>query len=333
MDFSGDKVLPANPGVASRARYGAVAAALKLGSVSPRLYRKFGNWLGQHRRVNAGMRGQQGKRAMEFLAWCRRHDLVRDGDSVLEIGTGWVHFESLVLRLFYDVRATLFDVWDNRQLDALRRYAVDLRDYLLREADLDGKEESRVRETVASIVGTASFDELYRTMGLEYVVDQRGVLDRLGDGSFSLVYSNNVLEHVDRATVPRLIEGTRRVLCPGGRSLHNIDISDHIVSLAKIRDMSPKHYLRYSDRTWQRWFENRVQYINRLQRSEWLGLFERAGLQRVAEEVSSAPLQLDAVSDRFHGMDAEDLECTRLIVLHERRPPVADDPQGHVESS
>lgn len=336
MNSSSDKLSPGQPGVASRARYGAAAAALKLGSVSPKLYRMFGNWLGQRRRVKAGMREQQGKRATEFLAWCRRHDLVHDGDSVLEIGTGWVHFESLVLRLFYDVRATLFDVWDNRQLDALRRYAEDLRDYLLREADIDGTEERRIRETVASIVGAESFEELYRTMGFEYVVDERGVLDRLADASFDLVYSNNVLEHVDRATAARLIEGTRRVLRPGGHSLHNIDLSDHLVSLVGIRDMSPKNYLRYSDRTWRRRFENRVQYINRLQRPEWLELFRRAGLEPVAEEVCTAALQPDAVSDRFHGLDAEDLACTRLIVLHERRPPATeapDDPQGQVESS
>ena len=38
-----------------------------------------------------------------------------------ELGTGWIHFYSLYLRLFFDFRGTLYDVWDNRQLHALKR--------------------------------------------------------------------------------------------------------------------------------------------------------------------------------------------------------------------
>ena len=34
--------------------------------------------------------------------------------------------------------------------------------------------------------------------------------------------------------------------------------------------VSAKNYLRYSDAVWKRWFENRVQYFNRVQRREWL---------------------------------------------------------------
>ena len=300
-------------------RHRATAAALKLGSLSPRLYRWLGNTLGQRRRARAGMPHAHGDRALEFLGWCRKHRLVRDGDRLLELGTGWVHFDSILLRMFHDVRITLFDVWDNRQLDALRRYTADLERRLLRDAPLAAAGRDRVRGTAAIVARAGSFEELYGELGFDYVIDPRGVLDRLPGDAFDFVYSNNVLEHVQRETVPLLVDGVSRVLKPGGSSWHNIDLSDHLVSFGRIRDLSPKHYLRYTETTWRRWYENTVQYINRLQLPEWLEIFERAGLETVDREVQACPIDALPVAERYRPFDAMDLACTRLIVAHRKR--------------
>ena len=55
------------------------------------------------------------ERARNIVEQVRRFDLIRPGDRLLEIGSGWVAWESTVLRLFFDVQVTLFDVWDDRQ--------------------------------------------------------------------------------------------------------------------------------------------------------------------------------------------------------------------------
>jgi hypothetical protein len=62
------------------------------------------------------------RRAKMFLTRCEKHRAVWNGDRVLEIGTRWVHWECIVLRLFYDAEATLFGVGDNRQLEVIKRY-------------------------------------------------------------------------------------------------------------------------------------------------------------------------------------------------------------------
>ena len=95
-------------------------------------------------------------------------------------------------------------------------------------------------------------------------------------GSFQLVVSGGVLEHVKRAALPTLIGETERVLKPGGWAVHSIDTADHLEHYD--RKVSPKMYVSFSDDTWNRLFENEVQYINRMQRGEWLDLFERNGL-------------------------------------------------------
>ena len=84
-----------------------------------------------------------------------------------------------------------------------------------------------------------------------------------------------VLEHVKRAALPTLIGETERVLKPGGWAVHSIDTADHLEHYD--RSVSQKLYLTFSDETWIRLFENEVQYINRMQRGEWLELFNATG--------------------------------------------------------
>jgi hypothetical protein len=90
-------------------RYVAAAAALKFASLPPAspLYRKVGNQVGARRQVRSRLDPAEGYvvRARRVLDLCNEHGLIRDGASILEIGTGWVHWEATVLRLFYDVRA------------------------------------------------------------------------------------------------------------------------------------------------------------------------------------------------------------------------------------
>ena len=61
-------------------------------------------------------------RVKRMLRLQKNYNIVHHGDRILELGTGWLHWEALTLRLFYDIEAVLFDVWDNRQLGGLKNY-------------------------------------------------------------------------------------------------------------------------------------------------------------------------------------------------------------------
>jgi hypothetical protein len=66
------------------------------------------------------------ERAVRNVAWCRKYGPLRADDLVVELCTGWVHWEALTLRLFFDFQAIFYDVWDNRQLDALKSFLRQL---------------------------------------------------------------------------------------------------------------------------------------------------------------------------------------------------------------
>jgi SAM-dependent methyltransferase len=300
-------------------KYITTAVALKCFSSSPlmrNLYRRLGNTVGNKRRSSEAMPGYYADRVKRVLRLQKEHGIVSKGDRIIELGTGWLHWEALTLRLFYDIKAVLFDVWDNRQLGGLKNYVRQLSSILSDDFGLSAIELRRAQSLIESVLQVESFDELYELLGFEYVVESSGSLRQFDDDSFQLVVSGGVLEHVKREALPLLIAETRRIIKRGGWALHSIDTADHLEHYD--RTVSPKLYLSFSEETWKRLCENEVQYINRMQRGEWLELFKANGFELIEEEARRVDIRGLNLSDRFVDMDKGDLECTVLRLALKR---------------
>src|SRR6267378_5410364 len=153
-------------------KYIATAIALKCASCTPVsrfLYRQLGNRVGNKRRGVGPIPGYYLERVKRMLRLQREHGIVRDGDRILELGTGWLHWEALTLRLFYDIEAVLFDVWDNRQLGGLKNYVRQLGPMLSDGFGLSATEVKRAQSLIEAILKVESFDELYKLLDFEYV--------------------------------------------------------------------------------------------------------------------------------------------------------------------
>ena len=274
------------------------------------LYRRLGNTVGNKRRSSGAMPDYYPDRVKRMLRLQKQHNIVSNGDRILELGTGWLHWEAVTLRLFYDIKAVLFDVWDNRQLGGLKNYVRQLGSKLNDGFGLSAAQLSRAQSIIEEIVKVESFGGLYELLGFEYVVESSGSLRQFSDNSFQLVVSGGVLEHVKREALPLLIGETRRILKPGGWAVHSIDTADHLEHYD--RTVSPKMYLSFSEEKWKRLCENEVQYINRMQRGEWLELFKANGFGLIEEEARRVDIGKLNLADRFADMDKGDLECTVL---------------------
>jgi SAM-dependent methyltransferase len=252
-------------------------------------------------------------RLKRMLRLARQYDIVRDGDRILELGTGWLHWEAITLRLFFEINAVLFDVWDNRQLGGMKNYLRQLSPMLNDGFGLFLAQVQRAQSIIQSILQVESFDQLYKLLDFEYCVESSGSLKKFSHGSFQLVVSAGVLEHVKEEAAPILIAETQRILQPNGWALHSIDTSDHLAHYDK--DVSRKMYLSFSESTWRRLFENEVQYINRMQRSNWLQLFRANGFELIDEGDQQTDISQLKLADRYSGMSQKDLACTVLRVL------------------
>ena len=300
-------------------RYCSAALALKAFSCSPltrRAYRALGNTVGSKRRATGRMPGYYLDRVNRMLRIARSYGVPKRGDRLIELGTGWLHWEAITTRLFFDVHGVLFDVWDNRQMAGLKNYLGQL-DRSLDKLDADAAQRARAHDLIARIGRTTDHAELYELLGFEYVVDHTGSLDRFDAGSFDLVVSAGVLEHVDAADASDFVGGIATLLKPGGHSVHSINIGDHLQQYDP--SVSLKQYLRYPDWVWRLCFENGVQYINRIQRSDWLEFFVRTGLVLLEEEAVPEDLSNLKVATRYRKYGERDLRCGTLNVVH-RKP-------------
>jgi hypothetical protein len=297
-------------------RYILAAQALRAFSMTSgtkKLYRAIGNKLGGKNRSGA-INKNYIARANNNLRLIEANGAIADGMSVLELGTGWVHWESLFTRVFYDVEVTLFDVWDNRQFGGFLNHAAQLRARLRSEVDRPAEAIDRAEALLDEVLQLPDFDSVYRRLGFRYVVDPTGSLKAVADASIDLIISSDVLEHVHEGAVDTLVGDMRRVLKPEGAASHQIVMADHL----RIYDlkMPNKNYIRYGDRTWRLFFENDVQYINRIQHSEWKQRFAQGGLAMVSEYVTKADdMDRLPVSSRFAHYTPEDLAITVSNVL------------------
>jgi SAM-dependent methyltransferase len=305
-------------------KYAAVAAASKAFSVNSttrRAYRVLGNRLLERIRVSSGIPAPYLDRAARLLDTCDRLALLRPGDRVLELGTGWIHWEATVLRLFHDVEVTLYDVVDNRLFATYQVWLGQLRD------QLDGDFGTRLPVTADRVEAardlldrarrTQCFEELYALMGFTYVLDPGGMLDGVPTDEFALVVSADVLEHVPADTLAPYLDRVRHSLRPGGHSVHQIDLVDHFAYFDTT--CSKKNYYRYSDRAWRRWFDSDVQYVNRVQRPQWRSLFSGAGFEDVEEDHVSEELSALRLAPEYASLSRADLECMQMLVVY-RRP-------------
>jgi len=296
-------------------RYIAAAAALKACSLGPggRAYRTVANTFGERRRIKRGVPPVAVLRANAFLAMIDRFGLVRQGARVLEVGTGWVHWYGLVLRLAYDVNLDMLDVVDNRQLRALRSHF----DGALDRLDIPSGRRGPARACAAAIRAAPSFEALYEALGARYLLRPDGDLSGIADETYDGIFSFHVLEHIRREDVERTVESYYRIVKPGGFSMHQIGIDDHLAHYAP--RAHPKQYLAFGDAVWHRVFENRVQYFNRLQRSQWLRIFRERGfdVRHVDQDVCS--LEGLRVAAQYRALSEMDRACTILTMVH-RKP-------------
>lgn len=298
-------------------RYFASAMALKAFSVNhltKRLYRTIGNSLGERRRKRGTHVDAYIERGNLFRELSAKYQITNTGDRMLEIGTGWVHWHSIYHRLFHDVEITMLDVWDCRQFGAIRTVFGTVKN----EIDAILRENPTASRNLSTTLAAESFADLYRDLGLNYRVEETGSLDFCENESLDCVFSFHVLEHVPKENVENLVASIHRVLRPGGFSVHQIGIDDHLQHYDP--KMSTKNYIRYSDRTWKLLFENGVQYFNRLQKSEWLTIFNREDLVQLESIGYYTKIDELPVDSRFEGYSQDDLTCTTLTIVHQKPP-------------
>ncbi len=252
----------------------------------------------------------------EIVNLINKYCQLQKDDYIIELGSGWFHRFSNYIRLFYDVKITLFDVADNRQFNALAHYMNSLQSHF---SDKEKNSLKKSIDEINKINSISTFDEYYKYMDFDYVLNLKGNLSPFSSDKYSIVFSVNVFEHINinSISIADYFKDIYRLLKPGGYSIHIIDIGDHLHWMDR-KNTHRKEYLKYSDTKWKRYFESELKYINRIQVSEWLQLFENAGFNIIHKFQRDVDIDFLKIDDQYKKFAEEDLKCSHLIIVHQK---------------
>ncbi len=283
-----------------------------LNQLTRRAYRYLGNLKNTATGAATAIPTHYIERTRSFFEMLRRHDVVLPGMKVMEVGTGWVHWEALMLRNEIACDTILYDVWDNRSFERFRAFVKELTDPALRaRLGLQNHDGLRLMQRIAD---TSSFNRAYDRLGFKYIVDPSGLLPMIAKDSLDFIFASDVAEHFDRDDIPQILSRTFKALKPGGHLYHQIVLTDHLRIYD--RTVHDKEYLRFSGKFFDRFLNNKVQYINRLQIPDWHNQFALAGFEIVETNrlVHSDLSTIDVHAEYAH-IHPSDLSCAVVQFL------------------
>jgi hypothetical protein len=244
-----------------------------------------------------------------------RHYAEHGGGSLesaraFELGAGWELIGPMTLWMAGVERQLLVDVEPHVRLPLINHT-------LERFARLHGEIEARAGRELRRVptAPLESLADLERRFGIVYEAPRDARDTGMEAGSFDLITSTWVLQHVPRADIAAILHESARLLSPGGVISHSIDMQD-MFAFADPR-ISVWNFLRYGDRTWSL-VNSSLQFQNRLRARDYLDLFRDAGLDLVVERPyvpdDVSPLEALDLADRFKRDYAfEDLMPTTLL--------------------
>ena len=144
-----------------------------------------------------------------------------------------------------------------------------------------------------------------------------------------LYFSVAVLEHVPEAAVSKMLREAYRTLKAGALTYHHIGLFDHSTLVDPA--ITQVNFLKFRDSTWRIIGQNRVQFHNRLRKSEFLKMFRQAGFEILecafeVDDRSLEALKTLRLSERYRSFDPEDLACGSVTIC--ARKPADVSPTG-----
>ena len=200
------------------------------------------------------------------------------GATFFEVGTGWRLNLPLACWLLGAQKVITVDLNRYLRTELVREDLVYVRSHrdaiaaLFEEGLPDYFDRQRFDKLLRLDVSDAK--SFCRAIGVEYMAPADAADTKLPSGCVDYHVSCNVLEHIPRAVLLDILIEANRVVRPTGLLVHQVDHSDHFAH--NDPSISRVNFLRYTDRQWDSWANNRYAYVNRLREDDYVQLFEQA---------------------------------------------------------
>jgi len=250
------------------------------------------------------------------LAFLYRHRSVQSA-KVLEVGTGWIPLNPLLLHLLGADEIHTYDHVRHLRFGSAKRSVTALECAIPSLVAALPVDEASLRRRLEPLKHASTLDELLARARIIYRAPADACQSGLGEKSVDLFYSYAVLEHVSREVVIGLTKESGRVLKPSGIAFHVIGCQDPYNG----RGVSKVDFLQYPEMAWKFFVKNRISYHNRMREKEYLGIFTSFGAEIVASQNEIDPKDVELVrhmkvDKRFSGMTPEELAVNRCDFIY-----------------
>ena len=274
---------------------------------------------GRHNSQEA--KGRIGK-PIENVKFIRPH-LNFEGSRVVEIGTGWLPVNTLVLYLCGAKEIHTYDHVRHLRLEVAQTAVEGLKGEVAALSDGLSLPKDVILKRLSVFDGARDLETFFKRANINYVAPGDASKTGLAANSIDLVYSYAVLEHIPEDAIDAINVEVARVLKPAGVAYHGIGLHDHYVSADK--RISKVNFLQYSEAWWKFFVKNKISYHNRLREKDFIERFEKSGARITARLSKTDPRDLEAlktmrIDPRFSRFTPEELAVTGSEVILTYRP-------------
>lgn len=229
--------------------------------------------------------------ADRHLAHYRRYGPGALPGSVLELGTGWFPAVPVALYLCGVQKIYSIDIVDLIRTDYFRAnmelvVGTPLDALAASLPGIVAKRHERLRAAWRDGARTPP-REFLEQLDIHAVVRDASTAS-FPAGYFDAIVSNTTLEHIPRPVLASVFEQFHRVLRDDGVMSHLTDMNDHYSYFDDT--ITNYNFLQYSAASWK-WFNNALQYQNRLRIVDYRRVHEEAGFEILEEEANYERVQ------------------------------------------
>ncbi len=252
---------------------------------------------------------------------------------VVELGTGWIPVVPLAF-LLCGAHLKTFDIVKLVRPRYIRRMLKEMQHHLTDYASAANIDPADIQRRFQRIEHLDDFEEIARDLGGAYHAPCDTARLPLSDESVDLVVSNLVLQCVPQDVLAGLLKEIERILKPDGVAVHRMSLNDEYAR----EDPHRNHleYLRYSETTWNRWFNHKMKHLNRLRCSQFRERFRQSGMEiidenRLIDRESIPFLKGIPLAEPFRHLDWDDLATvTYEVVLRKNKRHGQPAGQGEI---
>jgi len=213
---------------------------------------------------------------LSILSNLKRYKRLKNTKSLiaLEIGTGETIIAPILLKYFGYKRIYTFDIENLFTSNSLYNSSKTILSKL--NSKKFRNKFNMTKSKFLKLIKDKNLHFLNKT-GIYFLNKLDNFENKVKKGEKLVIFSNNVLEHIELQELTKLIKKLKRFHpC---KSVHRVDLTDHIGR--RFKKLGPNYFRESNQYLWNLFFSNKLIYQNRLNSTQYKKIFSKHSKRKI----------------------------------------------------